>query len=99
MAKGFQMMITMSLYRWYERNTWKSCALSDTYDVIGVSISKREKCTLSQTGCAADFCMWSLRRIKVPGLAVLEEISSCEIPHGKRFLKSAHLALQAHSSP
>ncbi len=25
---------------------------------LGVSISKREKCTLSKTGCRADFLMW-----------------------------------------
>src|SRR2546423_12742199 len=37
---------------------------------LGVSISKREKCTLSRTGYATDFWRWSSRRIKVQGLAV-----------------------------
>jgi site-specific recombinase XerD len=31
----------------------------------GVSISKREKCTLSRTGYATDFCRWPPRRMKV----------------------------------
>jgi hypothetical protein len=37
---------------------------------IGVSISKREKCTLSRTGYATDFYRWPPRRMKVQGLAV-----------------------------
>ena len=31
--------------------------------VVGVSISKREKSTLSRTGYATDFCRWPPRRI------------------------------------
>jgi CBS domain-containing protein len=37
------------------------------YDVIGVSISKREKCTLSKTGGHADLLIWLPKRIEERG--------------------------------
>jgi hypothetical protein len=52
-------------------------ALYDTTEMIrlshdhgGVSISKREKCTLSKTGCRADLLMWLPKRIEEKGFEV-----------------------------
>ena len=71
---------------------------SHNVGLLGVMISKREKCTLSKTGGRADVLMCLHKRIEEKSFEVREGFSLCEIFTGDYCITNTHLALQANLS-
>ena len=64
--------------------------------LLGVSISKRENCTLSKMGDRADVLIWLHMRIEEKALK-FRSAFPCEIFSRERCITNARLALQANS--
>src|SRR5712692_3609136 len=65
------MLDTLEAYRKWLHETYNAYVMMDGQDTlsivrpsIGVSISKREKCTLSKTECFADLLIWLHKRVE-----------------------------------